>query len=38
MHAPAGACFLDSGQTKFDSLHQEWMGQATALTSSNEEI
>ena len=38
MHAPAGACFLDSGQTKFDSLHQEWIGQATALTSTNEDI
>jgi glycogen debranching enzyme len=37
-HAPARACLLDSRQTKFDSLHQEWMGQATALTSTNEDI
>jgi glycogen debranching enzyme len=38
MHAPARACLLDSDQTKFDSLHQEWMSQATALTSTNEDI
>jgi glycogen debranching enzyme len=37
-HAPARACLLDSDQTKFDSLHQEWMSQATALTSTNEDI
>ncbi len=38
MHVPARACLLDSPQTRFDSLHQEWISQTTALTSANEDI
>jgi hypothetical protein len=29
---------LDSDPTKFDSVQQQWMGRATALTSANEDI
>jgi glycogen debranching enzyme len=32
------SCLLKSSETKFDSLHRDWLNQTTSLTSGNEDI
>ena len=35
---PTRTCLLASEDTRFDSLQREWLAQATALTSANEDV
>jgi glycogen debranching enzyme len=36
--SPTRTCLLKSNETKFDSLHREWLSQTTSLSSSNEDV
>jgi glycogen debranching enzyme len=36
--SPTRTCLLKSGETKFDSLHREWLNQTTSLSSANEDV